>query len=174
LFEFLKTIFLSAALIRSIQWKKTENIRVRKHSSGKWEIGWWDYARFADQVTDFIDLFEFLYPDYQLLLEVDHSSGHAKLLDDGLHVSNINSSFDGKQKLLRSTTMDMGCLGNHPAVMMTHDGQHHNVKLVLTDVQSLVFLPDDPPPFYALCTPKYDTPMSEYLAANPDLAEKAA
>eukprot|EP00733_Pompholyxophrys_punicea_P000146 Pompholyxophrys_punicea_v1_NODE_24_length_5258_cov_21.593175.p1 type:complete len:471 gc:universal NODE_24_length_5258_cov_21.593175:1821-3233(+) len=138
---------------------------------GKNKEGWWDYAKFAEQVVSFMDMFEFLYPNHQLLLEVDHSSGHAKHREDGLHTSNMNVTFGGKQKILHASIVDQDCLGDHSAVVRW-DSQELDLKLKVGDVQSMVFLPTDPPPFYALNTPKYDMPISDYFAANPNLVVK--
>ena len=52
---------------------------VRFLNYGKGRDGYWDYEMFKQQVVDFIDAFETLHPDWQLLLEVDWSSGHAKV-----------------------------------------------------------------------------------------------
>ena len=45
---------------------------------GMHKEGYWDYEKFAVQVNDFLDCFYALYPDFQMVLEVDHSSGHTK------------------------------------------------------------------------------------------------
>ena len=53
---------------------------VRFLNYGKGRDGYWDYEMFKQQVIDFIDSFEAVHPDWQLLLEVDWSSGHAKVV----------------------------------------------------------------------------------------------
>ena len=50
---------------------------------------------------DVLDCFDVLYPDLQLMVEVDHSAGHAKFREDGLHVGNMNVKYGGKQKIMR-------------------------------------------------------------------------
>lgn len=52
---------------------------VRFLNYGKGRDGYWDYEMFKQQVIDFMDAFETVHPDWQLLLEVDWSSGHAKV-----------------------------------------------------------------------------------------------
>ena len=52
---------------------------VRYLNYGKGRDGYWDYEMFKQQVIDFMDAFETVCPDWQLLLEVDWSSGHAKV-----------------------------------------------------------------------------------------------
>ena len=44
-------------------------------------------------------------PTTQVVCEVDHSSGHAKQREDGLHMTNMNVKYGGKQKKLRDTVM---------------------------------------------------------------------
>ena len=46
---------------------------------------------------DFLDCFTVLYPDRQLILELDWSSGHGKQKDDGLVVARMNVKWGGKQ-----------------------------------------------------------------------------
>ncbi|CAM9945874.1 unnamed protein product [Sphacelaria rigidula] len=73
---------------------------------------------FAEQCVDIMDCFEVLYPDWQLVMEVDHSSGNAKYREDGLHVGNLNVKWDGaKGSSMSSTTVTVGCLGPKPAAM---------------------------------------------------------
>ena len=62
-----------------------------------------------------MDELETLYPGKKLVIEVDHSSGNAKYLPDGLHVSNMNVRYGGKQRKLRASTMTEGCLGPREA-----------------------------------------------------------
>lgn len=51
-------------------------------------------------MVDVIDVLEMLYPEKQLVLEVDYSAGHAKYRPDALHVSNkTDIKYGGKQKI---------------------------------------------------------------------------
>ncbi len=52
-----------------------------------------------------LDAFEALYPDCQLLLEVDHSSGHTKATANGLSIHNMNLKYGGKKPALRPSVM---------------------------------------------------------------------
>ena len=45
---------------------------------------------FADQVVALLDCIEVLYPEHQIVLEVNWSQGHAKKLPQGLYVSDVN------------------------------------------------------------------------------------
>ena len=54
-------------------------------SSGK--EGSWDNAKMVEQLRDFIDAAEVVYPEHQLQFQFDWSSGHSKRSDDGLCVA---------------------------------------------------------------------------------------
>ena len=76
-----------------------------------------------------MDCFDVLYPDLQLMVEVDHSAGHAKFREDGLHVGNMNVKYGGKQKIMRDTTMTEGCVGPGEAKMHLNSGKwEHAVR----------------------------------------------
>ncbi|CAM9669057.1 unnamed protein product, partial [Sphacelaria rigidula] len=57
---------------------------------GKNRDGYWGFKEFEEQVVDYMDVFEVMYPEKQLMLEVDHSAGYAKYREDGLHVGHMN------------------------------------------------------------------------------------
>jgi len=65
---------------------------------GKNRDGYWTFKEFEEQTVDVMDCFDVLYPDLQLMVEVDHSAGHAKFREDGLHVGNMNVKYGGKQE----------------------------------------------------------------------------
>ncbi|CAM9528160.1 unnamed protein product, partial [Sphacelaria rigidula] len=96
--------------------KQTSGTRFLKYGNNK--EYYWKYGMFAEQCVDIMDCFEVLYPDWQLVMEVDHPSGHAKYREDGLHVGNMNVKWGGaKGSSMRSTTVTAGCLGLKPATM---------------------------------------------------------
>ncbi|CAM9847356.1 unnamed protein product, partial [Pylaiella littoralis] len=82
---------------------------------GKGKDGYWGYDQFEEQVEDVMDVLEHIDPDMQIVFEVDHSSGHGKQREDGLHVSNMNVKYGGKQKVLRDSVMTEECLGPEEA-----------------------------------------------------------
>ena len=90
---------------------------------GKSNEGYWDYEKFAAQVVDFIDVFDALHPDWQLLIEVDWSSGHAKHNPGALDVNGMNVSYGGAQKTPRESHIPLeddeaaAYLGPYPAVI---------------------------------------------------------
>jgi hypothetical protein len=50
---------------------------------------------------------QYLYPDMQQLVEVDHSSGHGKSQEGGLNVNNMGTSFGGKQGMLHDSKVHL-------------------------------------------------------------------
>ena len=59
---------------------------------------------------DVMDCFDVLYPDLQLMVEVDHSAGHAKFREDGLHVGNMNVKYGGNRRLGETLPRPRGAL----------------------------------------------------------------
>ena len=85
--------------------------------------GYWGFADFKQQTIDIMDCLKQIESGKQLVIEVDHSAGHAKYLPDGLHVANMNVKYGGKQKVLRDSVMTEGCLGPRPAKMYLNGGE---------------------------------------------------
>ena len=102
------------------------------------------------------------------MIAVDHSAGHAKYREDGLHVGNMNVRFGGKQRALRDTNMVEGCLGPGEAKMYLNRGAWGTqfIEGVTTrtvdlnpkpgETQTMSFPPNAPPPFYACDAPRSD------------------
>ncbi|CAM9743823.1 unnamed protein product, partial [Pylaiella littoralis] len=81
--------------------KRSPGVRYLEHGKNQ----------FKEQIEDVLDAAECLEPDVQPTVEIDHSSGHTKQRGDGLHVSNMNVKYGGKQKVLRDTVVTEDCLG---------------------------------------------------------------
>jgi hypothetical protein len=126
---------------------------------------YWNYERFSVQVNDLLDCFECLYPEYQLALEVDRSSGHTKKKVDGLTVEHMNLGVGGANKpKLRKSQMTPGCLkdgGNPPFINLEYtkpDGTNASFQYPLLQVgnwQHFEFEEGDPPPFEDLNSTNY-------------------
>ncbi|CAM9799266.1 unnamed protein product, partial [Scytosiphon promiscuus] len=103
--------------IREERGKKAllESPGLRFLECGRNKSGYWGFDQFKEQTEDMMDAHEYLDPDMQLVIEVDHSSGHAKQREDGLHVGNMNAKYGGKQKHLRDTVLTEGCVGPEEA-----------------------------------------------------------
>ena len=134
---------------------------------GKNKDGYWGYAHMEKQLLNVLDAYEFLDPDMQVVMEIDHSSGHAKQREDGLHVSNMNVKYGGKQRVLRDSIMIEGCLGPEEAKMYFADGKWStefsegatcvDLKLKIGDTQTSTFAVGAPPPFYDWDAPRENT-----------------
>ena len=104
---------------------------------------------------------------FKIVLEMDWSSGHGRKKPDGLDANAMNEKFGGKQPRMHDTILAECDVGPHPAEVAVHLRQAGrkstkkaastvNLKLKAGETQSMVFQPDDAPPFYAPNTPKYD------------------
>jgi len=92
-----------------------------------------------EQVHDVLDEYAALKPDYQVMMQVDHSSGHAAKQEGALNTTTMNAGRGGKQAVLRSSMMTAGCLGPHTAVMTLRDGTVVDCKLEMGEVQEFSF-----------------------------------
>ena len=120
---------------------------------GKNRHGFWDGAKFVVQVEQLLKVLEFLYPNMQVVLEIDHSSGHLKEKVDGLMVNDMGMRWGGKKASKRDTEITEGCLGtNVPTV--------HGIKLAPNMPQSMFFLEGDDPPHFDQSALPDDRPMT--------------
>ena len=124
-----------------------------QYGNGKGKQGYWDGVKFQQQCNDFMDVIEALYPHMQILLEVDHSSGHLKEQSDGLMVNAMGMKWGGKTIPKRDSVMEAGCLGPNPPTI-------NGVQLKLGSTQKMTFEEGDPGPFYEPNAPRYDVPMN--------------
>eukprot|EP00733_Pompholyxophrys_punicea_P001443 Pompholyxophrys_punicea_v1_NODE_723_length_1393_cov_18.770553.p3 type:complete len:151 gc:universal NODE_723_length_1393_cov_18.770553:303-755(+) len=111
-------------------------------------------------VSAYLTSLNFCIPTRQLVMEVDHSSGHAKQKANGLNVNHMNASYGGKQTLVRDTTITEGCLGPLPALVEWKNSLgvlvKSDCKLQVGQVQKMSFQAHDPPPFYSVSAPPFD------------------
>jgi hypothetical protein len=108
---------------------------------GKNKEGYWDFDKFNEQVKDIIYCFNLLFPGFQLVLEVDHSSGHLKTKEDGLATRELSLGWGGKQRKMRpSVNIPADCLG--PEMCMDRTRRVLNAG----DTQFMEFQAGDPPP----------------------------
>ena len=130
-----------------------------EYGNGKGKQGYWDGIKFQEQCIDFMDVVEIIYPGMQMLLEVDHSSGHLKEQTDGLMVNAMGCNWGGKTNPKRDSVMEEGCLGPDPPSI-------NGVALTIGMTQRMIFGPDDPPPFNDLKALPFDRPMTEVEVAK--------
>jgi hypothetical protein len=126
---------------------------IRYLEYGKNKEGYWDFEKFNEQVKDIIYCFNIIYPGYQLVLEVDHSSGHLKTKEDGLAIRGLSLGWGGAQRLMRdSENLPAECLG--PA-MTDYPGTPPYARLLQPgDTQHMQFQPGDPEPKFKSRTDK--------------------
>ena len=106
---------------------------------------YWTSHHFNLQIEDLLDCLHVLYPDFQPVIEVDHSMGHGKSRSGALDAMGINKCFGGKQSIRRdSDALTKECIGKFRPILKEGD------------IQFGQFKGTDPPPFYAPLTPKED------------------
>jgi hypothetical protein len=126
-----KSLMISAfqSAYRGFGFELTEEelSRVNKYRNNE---GYWDYDQFAIQVTDLMDTIEAIYGNMQMVIEVDHSSGHLKKKENGLDVGAMNLYFGGVQRSnMRDTIVTEDYLGNEPGrSLQPGDIQHKNFR----------------------------------------------
>jgi hypothetical protein len=134
-----------------------------------WSKGYWDNAKMLTQTEDYMDAFETVYPDMQMVVQFDWSSGHAAGSGDGLNVNKMNSKWGGKNSetfSMRDSVLTAEMIGPHPATMKVN-GIEVDCKLKAGDAQSFRFgvsvdgQPPVMPPFYDLDACHVDIPASD-------------
>ena len=93
---------------------ESPGVRYLNHSSGENKEGWWDWEKFEVQLDDMLDCFEVLYPDWQLKIEIDWSSGHAKYREGALNAKSMNAGWGGTQPIMRDSALCVECINLAP------------------------------------------------------------
>lgn len=137
---------------------------------GKNADGYWDAAKFAVQCVNMLDCLLVLYPNEQILQEVDHSSGHMAAKVDALLTDHMNKSSGGKQCSLHDAIIGGGVadwngdplLGDVvPTIFNTNTGVGY--QLTIGAVQTMNFSNEDgtPPPQFEPDAQLRDRPMTD-------------
>ena len=74
---------------------------------------YWTYEDFQQQTEGVMDVIECLHPGVQIVIEVDHSQGHAKRQEGGLNANDMNMTIGKKQSIPRpglGSRITKGCL----------------------------------------------------------------
>lgn len=108
---------------------------------GKDREGYWTGDDMVLHTDEFLDALEFKYPGYQFVLIFDWSSGHAKYPAGAPNVTDMNVNFGGKQGIFRPAQIleDYTYPDDFPAYLP---------RLKKGDLQHMLFLETDHPPFY--------------------------
>jgi hypothetical protein len=87
---------------------------VRYLEMGAGKDGYWTYRHMAIQIEDCIDCLLVLFPQFDYVFELDHSSGHAHERPNGLSTSrsNLGWGFGGRQRLMRTSIFLLGVSGH--------------------------------------------------------------
>jgi hypothetical protein len=143
-------------------WKGGDYLGLQFFDFGAKRDGYWNCDKMAKQLEHFIKGYDILFPSNQLMMQLDHSSGHTKYSDDALAVSHMNMKYGGKQRVPRDSVLSAECLG--PTTVYTSQTANGTMltyhRLSIGDTQSFVFKEGDLPPFDSPNAPKYDIPMT--------------
>jgi len=105
--------------------------------------GYWTTKEFVDQVQDVLDVFECLYPSYQVVLETDNSGPHMARAEDALSVKLMNKKFkhsNPNSVRVRDTIITEECLGEYDASTLDpKTGKQVDVKLKVGETQKSYF-----------------------------------
>ena len=111
--------------------------------------GYWAYEKMGFDIVAVMDVMQVIYPGFQLMIELDHSSCHAKMRGGlgALQLAKLGLECGGEQRTLREMVVPE--VGEHCAKMCVDDVEI-DCKKKVGDKQLGYFLPTDPPPFVPL------------------------
>jgi hypothetical protein len=139
---------------------------VRYLEYGKWKDGYWSYNHMVLQLEDCTDVFKVLYPQFDIVFELDHSSGHDKEKGDGLTTtpSMLGWEHGGKQRSMRSSELGENNTGT----------VRHARCINLGEIQHMNFRIHDLPPVLKPLCPKFSTPTGKTITRELNVAELKA
>jgi hypothetical protein len=139
-------------------------IRYLEYSKGK--DGYWSYNHMVLQLEDCTDVFKVLYPQFDIVFELDHSSGHDKEKADGLTTTPpmLGWEHGGKQRCMRSSELGESNTGT----------VRHSRCVNLGDIQHMNFRIDDLPPVLKPLCAKFQTPTGKTITRDLNVAELKA
>jgi hypothetical protein len=115
------------------------------HVYGANDEGYWTADHMVALTKEFMILFEWLYPDHQLLLNVDWSSNHNAIAPDALTLSNLNVGWGGKNaRELLPKRIQEGCVNSNRLDIP----ERWREKMTVGQEEKFVFVRGDDPPFY--------------------------
>jgi hypothetical protein len=136
---------------------------VRYLEYGKGKDGYWSYNHMVLQLEDCTDTFKVLHPSFDIVYELDHSSGHDKEKADGLTTtpSMLGWEHGGKQRSMRSSELGIKNTGT----------VRHERCIKLGEVQHMSFRIDDLPPVLKPLCPKIPTATGKTITRALNVAE---
>jgi hypothetical protein len=103
---------------------------VRYLEYGKGKDGYWRYNHMVLQLEDCTNVFKVLYQQFDIVYELDHSSGHNKEKPDGLttSLSMLGWEHGGKQRSMRGSELTVNNTGTvrHGRCINLGEIQHVN------------------------------------------------
>ena len=117
-------------------WEEVQRTLSTRFNHGKNRDGYWNCARMSNQTEDVVDILAGMFPDHDLEIHFDNSSGHTKQRKNALNVHVMNVNFGGKQPPMRSSVLTEGSLGPYESKL--HPGQ----------TQDFTFKDGDPGPYH--------------------------
>jgi hypothetical protein len=139
---------------------------VRYLEYGKGKDGYWSYNHMVLQLEDCTDVFKVLYPRFDIVYELDHSSGHDKEKADGLTTtpSMLNWEHGGKQRRMRDSELGLKNTGT----------VRHGRCIHLGEIQHMNFRMNDLPPVLKPLCPKIATATGKTVTRALNVAEMKA
>ena len=136
---------------------------IRYLEYGKGKDGYWSYNHMVLQLEDCTDVFKVLYPQFDIVFELDHSSGHDKEKSDGLTTtpSMLGWEHGGKQRHMRCSLLDETNTGT----------VRHSRCIDIGSIQQMTFEIDDLPPVLKPLCAKFSTPSGKTITRDLNVAE---
>ena len=150
----LDRVNIARALLGKSPLQCSPGSRLFIYGNGKNREGYWTNENIMEQMDDYRDCVEVLYPNHQIAMEVDWSSGHIKYDDDALKVTDMNVGWEEKQPIKHASKLCEGDLGEL------------NPTYQRRDVQDMVFVDACNGPYYDKDTTPFDTPYTEEELEN--------
>jgi hypothetical protein len=139
---------------------------VRYLEYGKGKDGYWSYNHMVLQLEDCTDVFKVLYPEFDIVFELDHSSGHDKEKADGLTTtqSMLGWEHGGKQRSMRDSELNAHNTGT----------VRHGRCIPVGHIQARNFTINDLPPVLKPLCPKFATPTGKTVTRELTVPEMKA
>jgi hypothetical protein len=139
---------------------------VRYLEYGKGKDGYWSYNHMVLQLEDCTDVFKVLHPEFDIVYELDHSSGHDKEKADGLTTtpSMLGWEHGGKQRRMRDSELGANNTGT----------VRHGRCINLGEIQHMNFRLDDLPPVLKPLCPKFPSPTGKTITRELSVPEMKA
>ena len=89
---------------------------------GVQEEGYWSHDNIFLQNEDAYDVLSVLYPNHDIVILMDQSTGHRKRSEDALHSHSMSAKYGGSQPQMHPTIIQE--LGPYPSTLSIGDKQH--------------------------------------------------